>query len=309
MSKIHAIVIDPAVRGRLKVGEVEASRPASSEALVRVHAISLNLGEVRTATRANAGWRPGWDLSGVVEQPAADGSGPSAGTRVFGMVHSGSWAELVAVPTNFLSEIPDNVTYAQAATLPVAGLTALFALEKGGFLLNRKVLVTGASGGVGNFTCQLAKQAGAIVTGLVRREERAGCLLRIGVHNVVVGEDVVAARSFGPYDVIVDTLGGKSLHMVSSFLEEGGSCINVGSATEPEMTLQDRLQSVPGGVLVLNGMPPGGVSKDLGRLARMVADGLLHPPIDLEAPWTEIAEVTQSLLKRSIAGKAVLSVS
>lgn len=309
MITIHAIVVDPAVEGRLKVDRVEAPRPASSEALVRVYAISLNLGEVRTTTRANAGWRPGWDLSGVVEQPAADGSGPPVGARVFGMVHSGSWAELVAVPTNFLSEIPENVSFAQAATLPVAGLTALFALEKGGFLLNRKVLVTGASGGVGHFACQLAKQAGAIVTALVRREERAHCLQGIGIHKVVVGEDVVAAQSFGPYDVIVDTLGGKSLNVVSTFLENGGSCINVGSATEPEMTLQARLESVPDGVLVLDGMPPGGVSKDLGRLAHMVAEGSLYPQIDLEASWTEIAEVTQSLLNRSIAGKAVLSVS
>lgn len=311
MNMIRAIVVDPAVEGRLKVDEVEAPHPASSEALVRVYAVSLNLGEVRITTRANAGWRPGWDLSGVVEQPAADGSGPPLGARVFGMVHSGSWAELVAVPTAFLSVIPENVTFAQAATLPVAGLTALYALEKGGFLPNRKVLITGASGGVGHFACQLAKQAGAIVTALVRREERAACLQEIGVHKVVVGEDVVAAQSFGPYDVIVDTLGGKSLNLVSTFLVKGGSCINVGAATEPEMTLQARLESVPDGVLVLDGIEslPGGVSKDLGRLAQMVAEELLHPQIDLEASWTEIAEVTLSLLNRRITGKAVLTVS
>ncbi|MGO4110282.1 zinc-binding dehydrogenase [Paenibacillus sp. YAF4_2] len=308
MSTIRAIVVDPAVQGRLKVDEVEAPHPASSEALVRVYAISLNLGEVRTTIRANAGWRPGWDLSGVVEQSAADGSGPPVGARVFGMVHSGSWAELVVVPTNFLLEIPENVTFAQAATLPVAGLTALFALERGGVLLHRKVLVTGASGGVGHFACQLAKEAGAIVTALVRREERVACLQEIGVHKVVVGEDVVAAQSFGPYDVIIDTLGGKSLNIVSTFLVKGGSCINVGAATEPEMTLQARLDSVPDGVLVLDGMPSEGVSKDLGRLAQMVAEGLLHPQIGLEAPWTEIAEVTKSLLNRRVVGKAVLSV-
>jgi NADPH:quinone reductase-like Zn-dependent oxidoreductase len=106
--------------------------------------------------------------------------------------------------------IPEDVTFAQAATLPVAGLTALYALERGGFRLNRKVLVTRASGGVSHFACQLAQQSGATITALVRREERAASLRVIGVHKVVIGEDVVVARSSGPYDVIVDTLGGKS---------------------------------------------------------------------------------------------------
>ncbi|SEC40458.1 zinc-binding dehydrogenase [Paenibacillus sp. GP183] len=310
MSTIRAIVVDPTVEGRLKIDDVESPRPALSEALVRISAISLNLGEVRTTTRASAGWRPGWDLSGVVEQSAADGSGPPIGTRVFGMVTSGSWAELVAVPTNFLAEIPENVTFAQAATLPVAGLTALNALEKGGFLLNRKVLVTGASGGVGHFACQLAQQAGAAVTALVRREERAANLREMRINKVVIGEDVAAAQSSGPYDFIVDTLGGKSLVTVSTFLELDGRCVNVGAATEPEMTLQARLESIPDGVLVNDGIGNRlGVSKDLGRLVEMVAEGRLHPQVDREASWTEIAEVAQSLLNRRIAGKAVLSVS
>lgn len=309
MSTIRAIVVDPAVEGRLKIDKVEGPHPAPSEALVRVYAISLNLGEVRTTTRANAGWRPGWDLAGIVEQPAADGSGPAVGAKVFGMVPSGSWAEIVAVKTAFLSEIPESVNFAQAATLPVAGLTALYALEKGGFLLNRKVLVTGASGGVGHFACQLARQAGARVTALVRREERAACLQDIGVHKAVIGE-VNAAQSFGPYDVIVDTLGGKSLNVASTFLEKGGRCINVGAATEPDMTLQDRLESIPDGVLILDGIDKvPSVSKDLGRLAQMVAEGRLNPEITQEASWTDIAKVIQSLLNRQIAGKAVLTIS
>ncbi|HEY4383870.1 MAG TPA: alcohol dehydrogenase, partial [Ktedonobacteraceae bacterium] len=202
MSTIRAIVVNPGVQGRLTFHEVESPSPVPSEVLVRISAISLNLGEVRTAvvrTSTEAGWRPGWDLAGVVEQAAADGSGPSVGTRVFGVVNSGAWAELVAVPTTQLSEIPEGVTFAQAATLPIAGLTAFYGLEKAGFLLNRKVLVTGASGGVGHFACQLARQGGATVVALVRRVERAASVRAMGAQEVVVGEDVAPARSFGPY--------------------------------------------------------------------------------------------------------------
>src|SRR5215218_3155293 len=140
-----------------------------SEARVRVSSISLNRGEVRRAQAAEPGFNPGWDLAGTVEREAADETGPPAGARVVGLLPSGAWAELVAVPTNSLAELPENVPFGQAATLPVAGLTALYALEKGGGLLGRNILVTGASGGAGHFGVQLARLSGARVVALVRR--------------------------------------------------------------------------------------------------------------------------------------------
>jgi NADPH:quinone reductase-like Zn-dependent oxidoreductase len=132
MSSIRAIVVDPEVPGRLAIKEVEAPQPGPSEALVQVETISLNRGEVGRAMHAEAGWRPGWDLAGTVIKQAANGAGPKAGSRVVGMVDAGSWAEQVAVSTNRLAELPASVTFAQATTLPTAGLTALWALEKGG---------------------------------------------------------------------------------------------------------------------------------------------------------------------------------
>ena len=74
----------------------------------------------------------GWDLSGVVKAQAADGSGPQAGARVVGMMNPGAWAQLAAVRTEWLAELPDGISLEQASTLPVAGLTALRALEVGG---------------------------------------------------------------------------------------------------------------------------------------------------------------------------------
>src|SRR5579885_2218674 len=99
MDAIRAVVVDPSVAGRLVIREVEAPTASRSEALVRVKAISLNRGEVRTASTAEAGWRPGWDFAGVVEQQATDGSGPPTGARVVGTLDNGAWAELLAVPT------------------------------------------------------------------------------------------------------------------------------------------------------------------------------------------------------------------
>src|SRR5438132_3137014 len=187
MEQARAVVVDSEAVGRLAIKPMPVRAPLPSQALVRVKAISLNLGEVRRAlTTAEAGWRPGWDLAGVVEQAAADHSGPPAGPRVVGFVPAGAWAEAVAVPTNALAQLPDNVSFAQAATLPVAGLTALYALEQNGSVLGRRVLVTGASGGVGHLAVELARQA---VAAAVRRPEREKHARVAGAHEVVIGEE------------------------------------------------------------------------------------------------------------------------
>src|SRR5262249_21046881 len=134
----RAVVVDLQAPGRLVIASVRDPTPDRGEAIVRVRAISLNRGEVRRAGMAAAGWRPGWDLAGEVERAATDGSGPRVGARVVGMLGEGAWAERVAVPTHALAALPDNVTFSQAASLPVAGLTALYALEKGGLLLDHR---------------------------------------------------------------------------------------------------------------------------------------------------------------------------
>jgi NADPH:quinone reductase-like Zn-dependent oxidoreductase len=156
----RAVVVDPEAPGRLVIRPVADPVPDRGEAVVRVRALSLNRGEVRRAGMAAAGWRPGWDLAGEVERAAADGTGPAVGARVVGLLNEGAWAERVVVPSHALAELPGKVTYSQAATFPVAGLTALHALARGGLALGRRVLVTGATGGVGDFAVQLARLAG-----------------------------------------------------------------------------------------------------------------------------------------------------
>ena len=89
-----AVVIDPDAPGRLVIRAVPEPVPHPGEAIVRVRALSLNRGEVRRSTMAAAGWRPGWDLAGVVERAAADGLGPEVGARVVGFLPEGAWADL-----------------------------------------------------------------------------------------------------------------------------------------------------------------------------------------------------------------------
>src|ERR1051325_6101624 len=128
---IRAVVVDPAAPGRHAVGPAELRHPDRDEVGVGVTAIALNRGETRRALQVTEpGWRPGWDFAGIVETAAADGSGPKPGTRVVGLLPSGAWAERVNCSSHAVAALPDAVSDAEAATLPVAGLTALHALRQ-----------------------------------------------------------------------------------------------------------------------------------------------------------------------------------
>ena len=152
----------------LRLAEVPNPVPGPAEVLVRVQATSLNRGEVVRAKNAPAGQQVGWDVVGVVERAAERAEGPAVGTTVVGLVSNGAWAELAAVPVDYLASVPSGVTPAQAACVPVAGMTAFRALALGGFPVGKRVLVTGASGGVGHVAVQLARAAQMTVTGLIR---------------------------------------------------------------------------------------------------------------------------------------------
>src|SRR5436189_1033240 len=209
---IRAVVVDAAAPGRLAIKPVELRDPDRDEVGVRVAAVSLNRGETRRALQvAEPGWRPGWDFAGVVETAAADGSGPGPGTRVVGILPSGAWAERVNCRSHAVAALPEAVSDAEAATLPVAGLTALHALRQGGLLLGRKVLVDGASGGVGHLACQLATAAGALVWGHVRRDEHRAAVAEWCGERVVLGRDLSVAKAYGPFWLIVDSVGASAL--------------------------------------------------------------------------------------------------
>lgn len=289
--------------------EVVDPTPLPSEALVAVRAFSLNRGESKRLATAEPGAITGWDVAGVVERAAADGSGPAAGTRVVGLVNPGAWAQLAAVPTEILAPLPDAVSFAQAATLPVAGLTALLALELGGMPLGRRVLVTGANGGVGRFALQLAALSQAHVTALVRDAAQAPPLHALGAHEVVTELD-------GEHDVVVEGVGGATLADAIGHVAASGTVISFASTAAEETSFPTRelFGRAPGasvrGLLVFSELrrEPGSGTKRLARLVALVADGRLDCSIAREASWREAGDHVQALIDRTVAGKVVLHV-
>lgn len=313
---IRAVVVDPSAEGKLAIRPVTLRDPDRDEVTVRVTAISLNRGETRRAVQmAPRGWQPGWDFAGVVETAAADGSGPPVGSRVVGLLPSGAWAEKVNCRSHAVGVLPDGVTDAQAATLPVAGLTALHALRQGGLLLGRRVLVDGASGGVGHLACQLAAAAGAEVWGHVRREAMRAAVAEYCTSRVVVAPTLAAAKEHGPYWLILDSVGGSALSAALGMLSPNGVCVTLGVSEGPTVTFESRDFFSTGGVRLygltlfheLMSVERAGIG--LALLAGLIAAGKLTPQIAVEAPWTEVGKIARRLIDREFAGKAVLHIN
>ena len=305
-----ALTASAHVGSRVALTEVPEPRPSAGEALVAVRSFSLNRGELVRLENLEPGTLTGWDVAGTVLEPAADGSGPPAGTRVVGMVFPGAgWAERVAVPTDVLAPIPDAVTFAQASTLPIAGMTALLALELGGTPIGQRILVTGATGGVGRFAVQLAALAQARVTALVRDAAQAEGLHALGAHAVVTELD-------GEFDTIVEGVGGATLAQALRHVAPDGTVVSFASTDAVTTFLtRDFFGRAPGatlrGLLVFPEMrrSVGRGSTLLARLSSLVAEGKLDCSIEREESWREADAAIGALLGRTVTGKVVLHVA
>lgn len=308
---MKAVVVDHAAKGGLGLAEVTEPRALPSEAVVRVGAISLNLGEVRRARTAADGWRPGWDIAGTVEAAASDGSGPPAGARVVGTLGEAAWAERVAVPVNALAVLPGGVTFEQAATLPIAGLTALYALGKRGSLLGRRVLITGASGGVGVFATQLARLSGARVAALVHRAEKRDAVLPYA-DDVFTGDTAEAATGAGPYDLILESVGGAMFASALKLLAPDGMLVTFGTSAERTSTIEVAPFFLAGGLtiygfIIFHELEREPAGPALARLAALVAAGKLDVRIDGVLPVERIGDAAERLWNRGVTGKLVVT--
>ena len=308
---MRGLVTDSSAAGGLRLADdLPEPEPTGNELVLSVRAFSINAGEVSLIEQRPDGWRPGQDTSGVVLRAAADGSGPPVGARVVAYPEWHGWAERVAVPANWVAALPERVSFEQAAALPVAGLTALRALRAGGAVLGRDVLITGATGGVGQFAVQLAVASGARVTAQVSRPDRRDDARQLGAHEAVVSLDETSA---GPFHLVLDAVGGKQLIQVIRRLAQGASVVlygNRGGGTD-DFRLRDFYQAGAYNARVIafiSTVPEETKGEDLDILTRLVAGNRLAPQIGWTGDWTQTAGAFAAMAQRAFPGKAVLTV-
>jgi NADPH:quinone reductase-like Zn-dependent oxidoreductase len=308
----------------LRLEEAPAPVPGPGEVLVRVRAASLNAMDVHflpgrpllfrlfTGLTRPKDPRSGADLAGEVEAVGAGVTRFAPGDRVFGVAR-GAFAEAACAAEGKLAAIPDTVSFEQAATLPVAGVTALQGLRDAGQLrAGQKVLVVGAGGGVGSLAVQIARALGGEVTAVCGPAHVAR-LRAAGTERVIdySAADFLAAGE--RYDLIFDLAGDRGFAALSRALTAEGRVVAAGIGAVGGLAgwawrlAIGMLRSALGRrklAFFVAAIRPA----DLALLAAMVEAGTLTPPVTRRYPLAEAAEATRAFLGGEAGGKIVLTV-
>jgi uncharacterized protein (TIGR02246 family) len=288
----------------VELGTVDEPEPRADEALIEVKAFSINRGETYQLEHPRPNWRPGKDLAGIVLRAAADGTGPGEGERVVGHADDSGWAERVAVPAGRLATLPDTVDFQTAAALALAGLTALRLTRVAGSLASRRVLLTGASGGVGHYFTELAASQGARVTAISRR---GGRLRELGAVEVLPAIE----QAEGRFDVAIESVGGAETVAAWHRLHPHGLLIWLGQASRERLQLDyfdwDGAMSVS--IRKFNYLDSTATeAEDLATLVWLVEHDRLHPELGLVEDWSNAAAAIDALIGRRIRGNVVLTI-
>jgi NADPH:quinone reductase-like Zn-dependent oxidoreductase len=255
--------------------------------------------------------RPGVDVAGQVEAVGRNVTRFRPGDEVFGSCR-GAFAEYACTSDSSLVTKPSNVTFEQAAAVPVAAYTALQALrDKGHLRAGQKVLINGASGGVGTFAVQIAKAFGADVTG-VCSTRNVDMVRSIGADQVVDYTQEDFTRSGRRYDLILDTVGNHSLLACRRILTPTGTYLMVGGPWRGWIDLLARLISVP----VLSWFASRKLrmvlakrsKEDLAIMRDLMEGGKVTPVVDRRYRLSEVPEAIRYLEEGHARGKVVITV-
>jgi len=299
----------------LQFTKVEKPTPKDDEVLVRVHAAGLHIGDcyavrgVPFAMRLATGLRkpkhgiPGFDVAGRVEAVGATVQRFQLGDEVFGTCH-GACAEYARVSIGKLALKPTNLTFEEAAAVPTSALTALHALRHVGKVQpGQKVLITGASGGVGTFAVQLAKAFGAKVTG-VCSTLHVDLVRSIGADEVIDYTHQDFTQGTERYDLIFDNVENHSLSACRRALTPSGTLIlnsGTGRLIKPLVVSLFVRQKLRRYVSIPN-------QQDLAFLKELIEAGKLTPVLDRTYPLRETPAALSYIEGRHARGKVVIIV-
>jgi NADPH:quinone reductase-like Zn-dependent oxidoreductase len=294
----------------LKVIEQEVPEPGPGELLLEIRAAGVNPVDWKTRARGGVIGDPpftvGWDVAGVVESVGRGVTRFEPGDRVFGMPRfpheAAAYAEYVTSPSRQLAWIPDGLGDAEAAALPLAGLTAWQALvETAGLKPGDRVLILAAAGGVGHLAVQIAKARGAYVIGTARAAKRA-FLAELGADEAVDYTSEAVEERVRDADVVLDLVGGEAGEPALSALRDGGLFIAVPSASALE-----RLRELAAGRVRVTNMLVEPDRTGMEALAGLVERGELRVAVERTFPLAEAAAAHELGEAGRTRGKLVLT--
>jgi NADPH:quinone reductase-like Zn-dependent oxidoreductase len=300
----------------LRMAEVDKPVPVADEALVKVLAVSVNPADWRSLrakplfSRATLGLLrpkhriPGGDVAGRVEAVGSGVTQFNPGDEVYANLldHGlGGFAEYVSVPVEVMSLKPANLSFEEAAAVPMAAVTALQGLRYHGEIqAGQRVLINGASGGIGTFGIQIAKSYGSEVTG-VTSTRNIGLVGSLGADHVVDYTTTDFFRGERRYDLILDTIGNLSVRDLKRALTEGGKAAVVGFTSVAKLISV----SLRGGKDIAQ-VSAHVATTDLKLLANLIDGGKVRPQIDRRYPFAEIPAAITYLEQGHARGKVVI---
>lgn len=311
----------------LRLSTVEKPIPKNDEVLIKVMACGINAADwhiLRASpfmVRLDFGLlKPknpilGADIAGIVEAVGADVKEFKAGDAVFGDASGsglGGFAEYTTMPASLLVLKPANLSFVQASTVPLAGITALQGLRHAGNITQgTRVLINGASGGVGMFAVQIAKAYGAEVTG-VCRTNKIGFVQSIGADHVIDYTQNTITDQNIQYDIIIEGVGNLSVDTIKRSLVPDGRCIIIGFTTLWHMAKQ-----MIGGRLATRGTSQSiralGSAKpnraDLQTLKTMIENGKIDPHVDRTFTLAEAPDAMRYLEGGQVKGKIAIAMT
>ena len=306
----------------LQLEDVEKPTPNDDQLLIKVHAASVNSAEHRIirampflVRMSNGLLKPknpklGADVAGTVEAIGSNVTQFKVGDDVFGEIGYGSYAEYVCAPEKNLAHKPASVSFEDAAASPMAGLTALQGLRHGKIQAGQKVLVNGASGGVGTYAVQIAKSFGAEVTG-VCSTRNFDMARSIGADHVIDYTKDDFTQNGQQYDLIYDVAANHSVFAYKRVLAPKGKYVLAGFSTMSHMLHVAALgPRVAKGEQEIGSMGVANVNQaDLTFIGELLASKKIIPVIDKVYPLSETAQALRQFEEVHAQGKIVISVA
>ena len=313
----------------LEIRDIKKPVPNDDQVLVKVHAASVNpydwhlirgtpyiMRAMMAGLRKPKDPRVGVDYAGTVEAVGKNVTQLKPGDEVFGN-RTGAFAEYVCVRADRAVALkPANITFEQAAGVPVAGLTALQGLrDKGKVQPGQKVLINGASGGVGTFAVQIAKSLGADVTG-VCSGRNVDLVRSLGADHVIDYTKEDFTKGNQRYDVILDNVGTQPLSGFRRALKPEGICVMIGGGGPNEGNWVGPMSRPIKAMLMspfisqkMGMMMAQGNKDDLNAIANLMQSGKVKPVIDRTYPLSEIREAIRYLEQGHARGKVIITVA